>query len=200
MKEEKIFVGILATERNNFSWLFIDSLLRLQKYMGDKVIISCIHSGTIPDGRNAILDLAKNNNCDYALMIDSDMTFPPNGIEVLMSEMNKFEAEVACGIYFGTYPPFQSKPMAYDWIEGKQTALDKWNETRYIHSCGMGFTLIHKNLFHIKFEFRPNQGEDYLFCKQVKELESKIILVPDVRCGHLRTIALDETMVKLLYN
>lgn len=199
-KESKILVGILSSERNNFSWLFIDSILKLQKYMGNQVIITHIHSGTIPDGRNMVLDLAKRHNCDYALMIDSDMTFPPNGIDVLMSEMENFEAKVACGIYFGTYPPFASKPMAYDWIEGKQTPLDTWNETREVHSCGMGFTLIDKSLFDLRFEFKPNKGEDHLFCEQVREKGDKIILVPSVKCGHLRTIAVNEEISKVLYN
>lgn len=191
-------IGILASERNNFSWHFIDSLLRLKSKMGSAVIISHIHSGTIPDGRNAVLQIAKQNNCDYALMIDSDMTFPADGINQLLDSMDKFGASIGCGIYFGTYPPYKSTPMAYDEKDGVQIALDSWKDTRYITSCGMGFTLIKKELFDIKFEFRPNLGEDHLFCQEARKLGHKIILEPKVKCGHLRTIPLDEEIIRKL--
>lgn len=195
----KGLIGILSSERNNFSWLFIQSLLQLKDRMGKEVTISYIHSGTIPDGRNAVLDAAKQGNYDYALMIDSDMTFPSIGILQLLDSMERMEASIGCGIYFGTYPPFQSKPMAYDEKDGRQISLDSWDKTRYITSCGMGFTLIKKELFDIKFEFRPNLGEDHLFCKEAREKGYKIILEPSVKCGHLRTIALDEQSTKAIY-
>ncbi len=192
-------IGILSTERNNFSWLFIQSLIALKDFMGDKAMITYAHSGTIPDGRNMILDVAKQHGCDYALMIDSDMTFPSFGIEVLLDSMERMDAKIGCGIYFGTYAPFESKPMAYDEKDGKQIALDDWHETRYITSCGMGFTIIDKSLFDLRFEFRPLLGEDHLFCKEARSKGHKIILEPGVKCGHLRTIALDEDMVNRLF-
>lgn len=196
---KKGLIGILASERNNFSWFFIQSLLSLKSHMGNSVIITHVHSGTIPDGRNAVLDMAKQNNCDYALMIDSDMTFPADGIDRLLDSMKKFDAKIACGIYFGTYYPYPSTPMAYQEDEnGIQIVLDDWKSTRYITSCGMGFTLIDKSLFDIKFEFRPNMGEDHLFCKEARARGEKIILEPSVKCGHLRTIALDEEIINKL--
>jgi hypothetical protein len=191
-------IGIVASERNNFSWHFIQSLLNLQKYMGGSAIITHVHSGTIPDGRNAVLDIAKQHNADYALMIDADMTFPSDGAETLMWTMQRMKASIACGIYFGTYPPYASTPMAYDEKDGTQIVLDDWKETRYITSCGMGFTLIDKDLFDLRFEFQPGKGEDHLFCKKARELGHQIILEPKVKCGHLRTIVLDEEVVNKL--
>lgn len=194
----KILLGILSTERNNFSWLFIQSLINLKTHMGNTAIISYIHSGTIPDGRNAVLDIAKQNNCDYALMIDADMTFPKYGADRLIESMKKFDASIACGIYFGTYFPYPSTPMAYDEKDGVQIVLDDWDKTRYITSCGMGFTLIDKSLFDVKFEFRPGQGEDHLFCKEARTRGAKIILEPSIKCGHLRTIELNEEIINKL--
>ncbi len=194
----KILAGILASERNNFSWQFIDSLLRLKTHMGQSLIVTHVHSGTIPDGRNAVLDIAKQNDCDYALMIDSDMTFPQAGAEHLIKAMNDYNASIACGIYFGTYPPYPSTPMAYGEENGKQVPLEDWNEIKYIHSCGMGFTMIDKSLFDLRFEFRPGKGEDHLFCKEAREKGHKIILDAFVKCGHLRTIVLTEELVNKL--
>lgn len=192
-------IGVIASERNNFSWHFIQSLLMLKERMGKSVTISHVHSGTIPDGRNALLDIAKQGNYDYMLMIDSDMTFPSTGIDQLLDSMERMNASIGGGLYFGTYPPFQSKPMAYDEKDGKQIALDDWSDTRYVTACGMGFTLIKKELFDIKFEFRPLLGEDHLFCKEARARGAKIILEPSIKCGHLRTIPLDENLTKLIY-
>lgn len=194
----KGMVGILSTERNNFSWQFIQNLLQLKTYMGKDVGITYAHSGTIPDGRNTVLAIAKQENCDYAIMIDSDMTFPANGIDLLKASMEKFDADIGCGIYFGTYAPYCSSPLAFDEKDGKQVPLDAWDKTRYIKTCGMGFTIITKALFDIKFEFQPGKGEDHLFCKEAEKLGAKVILEPAVKCGHLRTIAIDEDIVKKL--
>ncbi len=194
----KGMIGILSTERNNFSWQFIQSLLQLKSVMGSSVGITYAHSGTIPDGRNAVLQAAKQGRCDYALMIDSDMTFPSDGISMLKASMEKFDADIGCGIYFGTYPPFSSAPLAFDEKDGVQVRLDSWEKTRYITTCGMGFTLITKDLFDIKFEFQPGKGEDHLFCKEAQKLGAKAILEPAVKCGHLRTIAIDEEIIKKL--
>lgn len=207
--KKKGLVAILSSERNSFSTQFIQSLIRLQNFMGAAIEIEFVHSGTIPDGRNLALKLAKDRDCDYLLFIDSDMTFPSFGIEVLMDSMTRMGAFIGCGIYFGTYPPFESKPMAYEErfeqdAEGNftislQVPLEDWKATRYVTSCGMGFTLIDKALFDIKFEFRPLLGEDHLFCKEAAKLGHKIILEPGVKCGHLRTIALDEELVARLF-
>lgn len=195
---KKGLIGILSTERNNFSWQFIQSLLNLKSHMGSSCIISYVHSGTIPDGRNALLDIGKQHNCDYVLMIDSDMTFPADGIDRLLVSMEKMNALIGCGIYFGTYYPYPSAPMAYDEKDGVQIALDDWSDVRYITSCGMGFTLIKKELFDLRFVFKPAQGEDHLFCKEARSLSHKIILDPTVKCGHLRTIEINEDIIKRL--
>lgn len=190
-------IGIISSERNNFSWYFIQSLLALKERM-PQIKIAHSHAGTIPDARNSILDVAKQLNADYVCMIDSDMTFPSFGIDQLLETMEKMDAKIGCGMYFGTYPPYVSKPMAYDEKDGKQIALDEWNEPRYITSCGMGFTIIKKELFDIKFIFKPNEGEDHLFCKEVRERGEKIILDTNVKCGHIRTLPLYEDGVKAL--
>lgn len=196
---DKGMIGVLSSERNNFSWQFIQSLISLSSRMGKDVSITYAHSGTIPDGRNLVLKIAKEQNCDYVVMIDSDMTFPAEGILCLKDSMSRLNASIGVGLYFGTYPPFASKPMAYGMDEnGVQTALQEWKEPMYIETCGMGFTLITKELFDIKFEFRPLQGEDHLFCKEATKLGHKVILDPRVKCGHLRLIALDEEILKKL--
>ncbi len=192
----KGLVGILASERNNFSWFFIQSLLNLKTYMGSNIDIMYAHSGTIPDGRNFILESAKNGGYEYVCMIDSDMTFPKDGIEVLKKSMSLFSADIGCGLYFGTYFPYRSSPMAYDEEDGVQVPLKDWSETRYIKTCGMGFTMITKHLFNIKFEFQQGKGEDHLFCKEAVNMGAKIILEPNVKCGHLRTCIVDEDFIK----
>jgi len=191
----KGMIGVLSTERNNFSWQFIQSLLDLKTRMGSDVSITYAHSGTIPEGRNLILSIAKKLNCEYAIMVDSDMTFPSDGILRLKESMGQHDASIGCGLYFGYYPPYKSMPMAYVNEGDTHKPLTSWNEVKSIDSCGMGFTLITKYLFDIKFEFQPGKGEDYLFCTEAKKQGAKIVLDPSVKCGHLRTFAMDESFI-----
>lgn len=194
---DKGVIGVVASERNNFAWPFIDSLIRLVK-RNPQLQLTYSHAGTIPDGRNAILDIAKQVNADYVLFIDSDMTFPLDGNMTLKLSMERHGASIGCGVYFGTYPPYESKPMAYQEKDGRQIPLDSWNEITSITSCGMGFTLITKDLFDLRFRFEPGKGEDHLFCQEARKLGKKLILDPTVKCGHIRTIVLTEEIANKL--
>lgn len=194
----KGLIGILSTERNNLSPQFVMSLILLKDTMGKDVKVTFAHSGHIPDGRNLILKTAKDLDCDYAIMIDSDMTFPPNGINQLKYTMEKMGADIGCGLYFGTYPPYKSAPMAYDFNGDSHKPITDWSKAREIHSCGMGFTLINKRLFDLKFRFEEGKGEDSLFCTDARAKGYRIILDPMVKLGHLRTIELNEEVVKKL--
>lgn len=190
-------IGVIASERNNFSWHFIGSLLGLLKKQPELEVIYC-QVGNQADARNHILKVAKGMNLDYVCMIDSDMTFPSTGILQLLDTMEKFKASIGAGLYFGTFPPFS--PMASELNEhGFFHNITDWKEPRYIDACGMGFTLIKKECFDITFEFGNGIGEDHSFCKKVALLGHSIVLDPNIRCGHLRVIPVDERLIDSYY-
>ena len=74
--------------------------------------------------------------------------------------------------------------------------ITDYSKPRQIDGCGMGFTLITKDLFDLEFVFAPGIGEDYDFCKQAQRRGHKIMLESNVRCGHLRVLPVDERMIE----
>src|SRR5690349_16973805 len=138
MNNKKGAIGIIASERNNFSWLFIQSLLKLTKRMPDLEIIYG-HSGNIADGRNFIVKMARDKGLDYVCMIDSDMVFPADGIERLLETMEATNADVGAGLYFVAQDIY--KPAAYTLVDGVYTPVEV-KDVMEIDGCGMGFTLI----------------------------------------------------------
>jgi glycosyltransferase involved in cell wall biosynthesis len=180
-------VGIIASERSGFQWPFVQSLIKLLKRMGDNFDVIHVHTGNIPDARNMILSIAKERNLDYVVMIDSDMVFPSDGVLNLLKTVEMTGANVCGGLYYGGLEPYT--PMAF--IQGREPITDI-TMSHKVESVGMGFTLIDKSMFEVKFRFENGIGEDYLFCK-----EAPLVFVnPNVRCGHLRTIIIDGDSIQ----
>jgi hypothetical protein len=190
-------IGIIASERNNFSWHFIQSLLNLLKKQPELEIIYC-QVGNQADARNFVLKVAKDKGLDYVCMIDSDMTFKSTDVLQLLDTMESFKGKVGAGLYFGTFPPYS--PMCSELNEnGFLQPIKDWSKPRYIDACGMGFTIIHKDLFDITFEFTAGIGEDHSFCKKVALQGHNIVLDPNIRCGHLRVVPIDEEYRNKIY-
>lgn len=189
--------GIIASERNTFSWSFILSLLNLQREMGKEFEILYSQTGDQATARNTILQTAKEAGLDYVIMIDSDMTFPPFGVKLLLDIMKKYVAKMATGLYF--VGPMLNKSYeiaSYEMTDGKLFPVKEHSEPRLIDSCGMGFTLIMRDLFDIKFAFSDGLGEDFYFCREAKKLGTNIVLDPRVQCGHLRMFEVNESLIK----
>lgn len=197
----KGLIGIAASERNNFSWDFIQSLLELKHFTGAAVAYSQI--GVLDIARNELVRMALKHDCDWLLMVDSDMTFPKDGVNRLMETMDKFGADVGGGLYFKGSHPYDPVAMEWDGENDTHRPLKDWNEAREVGAVGMGFTLIKKDAFGINFEFIKRSGriwgEDTVFCFRARERGMKVILDPDVKCGHLRMIQVNEDYIKRLH-
>jgi hypothetical protein len=192
----KLLLAITASERNNFSWDFISSLLELKAVTGATVTVS--QGCYIDINRNKLLLEAIKGDYDYVCMIDSDMTFPKDAVDKLLKTMKEFDAKVGTGLYFkGSHP---HDPVIYDLKDGFYEPITDWKEAREVDGCGMGFCLIHKDLFPVMFSFTKLNGrllgEDITFCHLAKSKGHKIVLDPRVKIGHLRTLAINEEYIK----
>ncbi len=192
-------IGVVSSERNNFSWDFIISLINLKGKNPSCPIIYC-QIGTIDAARNYLLLQAIKYKFDWIIMVDSDMTFPSDGAEKLLKTMEKFGADIGAANYFKGSKPHDS--TAFDWDEDLQgyKPIKDWSEKRYIDACGMGFTLISKNAFHTSFDFvKLNNrllGEDMTFCHRAREKGMKIVLDPTIPIGHLRMVPINEEYIR----
>ncbi len=191
-KDLKGVIGVPTSERNNFSWSFIESLLRLKTRSG--AAVTHCNIGILDVARNQLIYVALNNKCDYICMMDSDMVVPADGIEKLLATMEKFDAHIGTGLYFMGSEPHH--PVAYDYINGAYVPITKWDEPRLVDGCGMGFCVIKKELFGIKYAFVVHEnkllGEDITFCHRARLKGYKIVLDPTVKLGHLRMIEVNE--------
>lgn len=178
-------IGIVSSERNNLSWLFVQSLLKLWKKM-DCCPIYYVSVGNIAEARNEVLRLAKEAKLDWVAMIDSDMTFGSDCLLEILKTMDTYNAALGTGLYYNTFPPYASTASILD--KDKYTPVTDFNLSNYIDACGMGMVVIKKDLFDIQFEFKKGHGEDYLFCEEVRKKDYSIVLNTDVVCGHLRTV------------
>lgn len=200
MNYGKGLIGIVSSDRNTFSWSFIQSLIELKTVLG--VPISYSQVGTIDAARNQILLTALKHDCDWVVMLDSDMVVPRDGVLRLLETMKKEDAEIGAGLYFKGSRPYDA--VAFDYDGEHYVPITDWSETRYVDAVGMGFTVIKKSLFHLSFGFVRHKdrmlGEDVKFCHDAREGGTKIVLDPSVRCGHLRMIEIDEQYIKLHEN
>lgn len=199
LKNKKGAIAIVSSERNNFAWDFISSLIDLKTTLNCPIIY--IQVGTIAQARNHVRMLAMKHEFDWIVMVDSDMTFPKDGVHKVMETMEKMGADIGSGLYFMGSKPYLPVAFEFDTATGGYVPIKEFGAAREVGGVGMGFTVITKNAFHISFDWGalPSgkvMGEDIAFCHRAKEAGLKTIIEPSVRLGHLRTMAIDEEFIK----
>ena len=153
----------------------------------------------IEKARNELVWNAANENATHLMMIDSDMVFPPDGIDRLL----KHDVDIVGGLYYGRMHP---KAMAfYKNPDGTVTNFDpKQPPGLYeVDFVATGFMLINMRVFtkleppFFTFTYNPeffglrNQGmltptgEDSYFCLTAKEAGYKVFVDNTIQLGHV---------------
>ena len=145
-------------------------------------------------------------NYDYIMFIDSDVLFKPEDVKKLL-DMNE---NICCGAYLmngGTHYPIVKKfDNSYFLKNGtfeflSMQDLRNHNKPFSVEYCGMGFMLIKKNIieqlqypwfYANMFEFDNNikefTSEDVSFCMSLTKKNFKILINPEVKVGHEKSI------------
>jgi len=171
-----------------------EALLRLVAHGGYE--FHCIvpeHGYTIAEQRNYIAVQALNNNSDYLLSIDDDMTFEPTLLDNLIAN-NKDIIGVA-------YHPRTDMGDRLKWLdETHHINLEKNDDPKYkntfeCHATGTGIILIKCEVFKkvprpwFMFEYYPTGqcklGEDWYFAREAKKAGYKIYCDPKIKVGHI---------------
>lgn len=165
--------------------------------------IECPTEGyTIAENRNYISTQAANNKSDYLLMIDDDMTFPPNTLDKLIANDKDI-----CGVAYhsrGSDIKLKLVPNGIMSIaevdKGKYIDLEKETDPKYkktfeCYATGTGIILIKCSVFFkvpqpwFEFTYHDNgkceDGEDWNFCFKAKKYGYKIFTDPTLKIGHL---------------
>lgn len=144
--------------------------------------------------RNSIFRVAKEQEADYLLFIDSDMLFTPRDFDLLMTS----QMDIVSGLYFvRAHPPSKTFPCAY-----KKGA----NEIGYTHittypkeslyevdTVGMGFCLISRNVLSKldePFDIQGKWGEDFIFCKRAQAAGFRMWVHTGASLGHVSSAPL----------
>lgn len=157
--------------------------------------------------RNTLARHAMKEGFDYVLWLDSDMTFEADLFYRMLQVMNDNDIKMLTGVYFRRRHPYS--PVLFDKMEPKGKG---WNYTEFtelpdglfeVGSCGFGCVLMatevlldvqmkHGYLFHPM----NDGGEDISFCWRVRECGHKIICDPSIKCGHVGSIIVTESLYK----
>ena|SRR3990167_1330823 len=192
MNMNKITVGI-PTNRG-LRPKMAQSLLNLVVHGGYEFHIVVAEEGyTIAENRNYLTVQALNNNSDYLLMIDDDMTFEPDMLDKLI-ENKKDIIGVA-------YHPRSETGEIIKYLDEvvsvkiEQSTDPKYKDTFECHATGTGIILIKCNVFKkmsrpwFMFEYYPTGqcklGEDWYFCREAKKAGFTIWTDPKPRVGHI---------------
>jgi GT2 family glycosyltransferase len=156
--------------------------------------------------REEIVLEAQRENATHIMFIDSDMIFPPDGINTLLSR-NK---EIIGGNYnyrqlpIRTVVKFDPKDIDSDEItltddpgnpENQKITIKDPTKPFKCRSAGMGFMLIKMSVFEKIprpwFFFKPSSdpegfvGEDVWFCDRAKEAGFKVWCDPSIHISHI---------------
>lgn len=175
----------------------------LVSYMGSakkhEPVIIFKENSQLHTARNSFVFEAVQRKCNYVMMIDSDMVFPPDGIDHLISE-NK---DIIGGEYFGRIIPFPVvKQIKNKNIYQPLRSMVK-NIIYEVAGIGGGFLLININVFkklmppffyfgfpqefglaeieHINKDIDP----DVTFCLKARKAGFKIWADNHIELGHV---------------
>ena len=148
---------------------------------------------TIAENRNYLATKALNNNSDYLLMIDDDMTFPPDTLDTLI----KNDKDI-CGV---AYHPRSETGQIIKFLDEthivklEQSTDPKYKDTFECYATGTGIILIKCEVFKkvprpwFMFEYletgQVKTGEDWYFCINAKKYGIKTYADPKPKVGHI---------------
>lgn len=183
---------------HNVTFHFMDSVLQLygsdvdQRFGGQLLAVfgSYIHAN-----RNKLQRDFMATDRDWLLSVDNDMVFSPADVWPLLHEAEKRGP----GIYSGPYMLENGFLVCGTWDDEVDVAYHNLlalpEKPAEIGMVGMGFTLIHREVFEAIGEnaFRgvmgpdgDDAGEDVSFCWRAQEAGYIPVLVPKCNPGHFK--------------
>ena len=160
----KIVIGLPSTDMVHADFAIALTNLVTYSVLNHHCVAIVNHKGCLVEkSRYIIAERALELNADYLLFLDSDMTFPPETLEKLLSHK---KAIVGCN--------------AAKRNGGGDTVLMRVGHRKgvsLVTSLGTGVILISTKVLtvinppYFKVEWGPKgfQGEDYYFCEQARK-------------------------------
>lgn len=190
----KVFIAIPSMD--TLSARFAQCLVNLVNYKRDFDVEVGFHIGSLVyDSRNKLAERAINSDCDYILWLDSDMTFMPDTLDIMVKELEDNNYEILAGMYYRRRPPFTPTLFKELRIMPTGTVAKEFDEIPEeifeVAGCGFGCVLMKRNvlwnvLCQHGYMFSPinTVGEDLSFCWRARMCGHKIYCDPTIALGH----------------
>ena len=190
----KVFIAIPCMD--TLSARFAQCLVNLVNGKHDFEVEVGFHIGSLVyDSRNKLAERAINSTADYVLWLDSDMTFMPDTLDIMVKELEDNNYEMLAGMYYRRRPPFT--PTLFKTLDISEMGVtseefDEIPEEIFeVAGCGFGCVLMKRNvlwnvLCNHGYMFSPidNVGEDLSFCWRARTCGHKIYCDPTIALGH----------------
>ena len=204
---------------------FASSLVSTMRYYSEKSrkVIRAqidIQSGPrVAEARSQVVDSFAKTNCDWLWMVDADMSWQENALDLLLETADPVDAPIMGGLCFGGRSDHAMFPTIYKLIEeegmiGTEVVHDyPKDQVVRVGATGAAFMLVHKSVFvKMKHAFgklpngRENPypwfveaanggrpfGEDIAFCIKAHALDLPIYVDTRVKIGHIKPRELTE--------
>ena len=190
----KVFIAIPCMD--TLSARFAQCLVNLVNNKHDFDVEVGFHIGSLVyDSRNKLAERAINSDCDYILWLDSDMTFMPDTLDIMVKELEDNNYEILAGMYYRRRPPFTPTLFKELRIMPTGTVAKEFDEIPEeifeVAGCGFGCVLMKRNvlwnvLCQHGYMFSPINmvGEDLSFCWRARMCGHKIYCDPTIALGH----------------
>lgn len=190
----KVFIAIPCMD--TLSAKFAQCLVNLVNHKRDFDVEVGFHIGSLVyDSRNKLAERAINSTADYVLWLDSDMTFMPDTLDMMLDTLKKNNYEILTGMYFRRRPPFTPTLFEELRILPTGTVTKEFDEIPdeifEVAGCGFGCVLMSRNVLWNVFcqngnMFAPMNGvgEDLSFCYRARRIGHKIYCDPTIALGH----------------
>jgi hypothetical protein len=171
----------------------VESLLQLVAFWSpDTQLMTSIQIGGYKTfNMNKLVELAKTNECTHLLNIDSDMIFPPNALQRLLSHDKDI---VGYNYSYRGSQQNQSNPPSVVKFKENGNYIDRYVPDGLFEcdALGLGFLLFKTSVFdkleepYFELnEIRPAM-EDVIICEKLRE-HYKIYCDGDLKLGHIGT-------------
>jgi len=157
------------------------------------------HVGSLVyDSRNKLAERAINSNAEYVFWLDSDMSFMPDTLNMMLKTLIDNQMSMLAGMYFRRRPPWTPTLFKDVQISDMGVNCVPFGEIPdgivEIGGCGFGCVLMRKDvLWNVMIQqnetgllFSPTHGvgEDLSFCWRARRCGYKIYCDPTIALGH----------------
>ena len=172
---------------NHITTECVISLLNLQAKSNLPLLFFLNQSLYIDFSRNQLVDVALQNGSTHLMFVDSDISFPPDGIARLLA----LDKDIIGG-YYNTRRG--NNPIRIKDADGKLVAPDPLpTEPFQCHVLPTGFMLINMEVFNklrrpyfaVLTHANGTIGEDVFFCKQAIDAGLELWCDPRIHLGHV---------------